>query len=341
MSEKRIREQINKTLEKIDNYKQTLEAIISFSHVLRWDDIKKEFKPNSYRFIARKMDTSEENRIIPNNEINPDLIVQLDENYGIVGEVKKSFPKNKNHWEGNFNQLIKYDDNLQGWKTPNEYIKTSDIVLLTHYKIKVDVSDYIKKRISDKNLSFNRNFSAIAFSRVQEIKAIITLEKFYGTLYDKVLDERFRLIVRVPLNKVIPLSNIIFYDDEPELTYIMEILWNKIFSQYPDKDAFIESGGIKIMTIEVNIHDLVKKLRTQFKDYIEDDKRQPRLPKTKWVKKALEMFVKLKYAKIDNLDENRYIVKNKSIKNTIQRFTREIYESQSKKKVKNTLNNFI
>ncbi len=163
MLEKRIREQINKTLEKIDNYKQTIEAIICFSHVLRWDDNTNELRPNSYNFIARQMSPSEENRININDDIYPDLIVQLDENYGIVGEVKKSFPKNKNYWEDNFNQLIKYDDNLKGWKTPNEHINTSDIVLLTHYKIKVDVSDYIIKRISDKSLSFNKNFAGIHF----------------------------------------------------------------------------------------------------------------------------------------------------------------------------------
>ncbi len=167
------------------------------------------------------------------------------------------------------------------------------------------------------------------------------MEKFYGTLYDKVLDERFRKIVRVPLDKVIPLSNIKFCDDEPELTYLMEILWNKIFSQYPDEDAFIESGGIKIMTIEVNIQDLVNKLRTQFTDYVEDDNRQPRLPKTKWVKKALEMFVKLKYAKNNDEDENIYIINYKSIKNTLANFTKEIIKSKNLKKIEGSLDKFI
>ena len=180
MSENRIKEQTNKILEEIDNYRQTLEAIVSFSHVLRWDDNNKALKPNSYTFIARKMNTSEENRANPNNEVNPDLIVQLNENYGIVVEVKKSFSKNKDYWEKNFSQLVKYDDKLKGWKTKNEYIDTSDIVLLTHYKIKVDVKDYIEKRISENDLVFNRNFSAISFIRSQGIKMFLALEKFYG-----------------------------------------------------------------------------------------------------------------------------------------------------------------
>lgn len=267
--------------------------------------------------------------------------MQLDYNYGIVCEAKKLFPQNRNLWKRNFNQLQKYDDSLKGWKTSNEYIKTSDIVLLTHYKIKVDVKDYLEENISNKNLFFGRNFSAIAFQRTLEANVFLTLEKFYGNLFDTVLNERFRRIVGVPLKKIIPFSNIKLYDYKPELSYMMEILWNKIFSQYPKMEEFMESGGIKIMTIKVNTHDLVKKLRTQFTDYIEGDSRQPALPKTKWVKEAMDMLVRLNYAKKDDKEDNNYTVKYKSIKNTIQRFTREIYESQSKKKVKDTLNNFI
>jgi len=36
MAENRIQVKVQKIIEKIDNYNQTLEAIICFSHVLRW-----------------------------------------------------------------------------------------------------------------------------------------------------------------------------------------------------------------------------------------------------------------------------------------------------------------
>ena len=173
------------------------------------------------------------------------------------------------------------------------------------------------------------------------MKTILTLEKFYGRLFDKELDERFRRIVRVPLDKVIPLSDIKFYDDKPELSYMMEILWNKIFSQYPKVEEFMESGGIKIINIDVNVDKLTQELRLQFTDCIEGDTRQPELPKTKWVKDAMDMFVKLNYAKIENLAENRYTVKFKSIKNTIEKFARDIIEFQNPKGIKGNLNNFL
>jgi len=339
MSENEIEEKVNRTIEKIDNYIQTLEAIIAFSHVLIWDDNRGDFRSNSYRFIARKMNTSENNRIKPNNEITPDLVVQLNETYGIVGEAKKSFPKNRILWRRNFTQLQKYDDDLKGWKTSNELITNSDIVLLTHNKIKVEVSDYIQDKVTNHEILFDRKFSAISFHRTLETKIFLTLEKFYGDLSDAVLNERFRRIVGVPLHKIIPLSNIKFYDDKPELPYIMEILWNKIFSQYPKMEDFMESGGIKIITINVNIDNLTQKLREQFTDYKEGDNRQPELPKARWVKKAMDMLVKLKYAEKVDAEGNNYTVKYKRIKNTLQRFTREIYKSR-KKKIK-TLNNFI
>ena len=341
MSEKDIEEAIKRIEEKVDNYNQTLEALVGFSHILRWNDEKADFKPNSYSFIARRMNTSEVNRIIPKNVVTPDLVIQLDENYGIVSEVKKSFPKDKELWIGNFNQLQKYDDELKGWKTSTEKIQNSDIILLTHYKIKVDVSDYIKKKISEKTLYFKRNFSAIAFHRTQEVNMYLNFEKFFGNLFDSVINERLRRIVGIPLKKIMPLSNIKFYDDKPELSYILEILWNKIFSQYPKMEEFMESGGIKIISIEVNVDDLTQKLREQFSDYNEGDPRQPEIPKTKWIKEAMEMLENLKYAKKSDKDDKEYTVRYRSITNTLQRFSHEIYEFLNVRPEITTLDEFL
>lgn len=341
MSEIEIEEAVKKILEKVDNYNQTLEALVGFSHVLRWNDEKEEFKPNSYSFIARRMTTSDENRISPEIEVTPDLIVQLDENYGIISEVKKSFPKDKELWITKFVQIQKYDDELTGWKTSTEKITNFDITLLTHYKIKVDISDYLIEKVSNETLVFNRKFSAVAFHRTQEANVFLNFEKFYGNLSDPVINERLRRIIGIPLNKIIPLSNIKFYDDKPELSYTMEILWNKIFSQYPKMEEFMESGGIKIINIEVNIDELTQKLREQFTDYFGGDPRQPELPKTRWVREALEMLEKLNYAKKSDNNDKEYTVKYKSIKNTLRRFSLEIQETLNEKHKIKTLDNFV
>ena len=62
MSEEDIEKKVKTIIEKIDNYNQTLESLIGFSHILRWDDEKEEFKTNSYSFIARRMNTSTNNQ---------------------------------------------------------------------------------------------------------------------------------------------------------------------------------------------------------------------------------------------------------------------------------------
>lgn len=334
MIDNKLEKKIQKILEKIDNYEQTLLAIICFSHVLRWDDNINRYKSNSYSFIARKMDTSNDNPITPNEVVTPDLVVQLNNNHGIVTEAKKSFPKNRNFWNRNINQLLKYDDNLQGWKTNNELIPISDIVLLTHNKIKVNVSDYIEERINNNTLNFSRKFALLAFQRAQNRKIYLSLEKGFGHLSNSELDERFRVSVRVPLEKVIPMSPIKFYDDKPKLPYIMDILWNNVFTQYPQLEEFMESAGVRIMIIRVNIHKITQQLKTQFTDYIEGDSRQPSLPKTKWIREAMDMFVKLNYA--NKIGNDEYIVKYKNLHQPIEKFTREIYQPKFK-----TLDNFI
>jgi len=321
---------VRKILEKINNYQQTINAILSLSHVLRWDNNNKNYYEDSFKFIARKMDTSNHNRISANNTITPDLIVQVNNNYGIVCEAKKSFPKNKDYWLKNFIQLEKYDDDLIGWETEDERIETSDIILLTHLKLSVPVRDYIEEKISRDELKFNNNFSLIGFTRSDELDTIMMLEKRYGKLFNLELDERLRQIERVPLKKIIPLNPIKFYDDKPELPYLMNILWTEIFNQYPEKEDFWTSGGIKIITIIVNLKDITDKLRVQFSDYSEHDKRQQVVPKTKWVKEAMEEFVKLGYAKKEN-EKNNYKIKYKSIKNPLTKFTEDIYGKKRKK----------
>lgn len=328
-------ETVQKILDKIDDYIQTLQAMISFSHVLKYDDKINDFKPYTYSFIARKMNTTKDNRINPESEVTPDLIVQLNRKYGIVAEAKKSLPQNQKFWKKKFDQLEKYDDNLQGWKTESEYIDTSDLVLIVHYKISIKVSDYIDKRINNNSLAFNRNFSIIAFQRMQNRKLTIALAKSYGNLSNTNLDNRFREIVRVPHDKLVLYFNQIkFYDDKPQIPYIMDILWNNIFNQYPQIEDFMESKGKKIITIRVNINELTEKLRIQFSDYDEDDRRQKAIPKTKWIREAMEMFIKLNYAKKEGNDD--YVVKYKNLQQPLEKFVREVYIKKPK-----TLNEYL
>lgn len=314
----------NKPLrEKVDDYEETISAIISFCHFVRWDENKQDFKKGSYFFIGRKMDEPSK------NQITPDFVVQLNDNYGIVGEAKKSFTRDDKFWIKNFEQLQKYDHDLKGWKTHDEHIRTSDVVLLTHYSRKVDVTDYIQEKISEGVISFNNNFVVIAFSRIDQSKTFIYLEKAFGNLSDQTLDEKIRKIVHIPLDKILPIHNIRFYDAKPPLPLTMSILWNNMFNQIPPVEIFMDSKGRQIK-IEVNVDDLTYKVRQQFALPQNNDHRLPEIPKTSWIREAMEMFLKLKYAtkKIGSNDD--YIIKYKSMKEPLETFASKIAEDQQK-----------
>ncbi len=325
-----MEERLYDLLDKINNYEQTINAIICFSHVLRWEEVdgERSFRPNSYYSIGRRMDTSPSNRINPENKVTPDLIVELNENYGIVCEVKKSLPRNRAYWNKTINQLIKYDDDLKGWITENEYIQRSDVVFLIHNDIKVFVFDYLNNRINiNRDLNFNRSFATIAFYRVDQRKTWINFEKGFGNLSDRNLDEKFRLIWKVPLEEVRPLNPTKFYDAKPEVSYTMSILWIDTFSQYPRQEEFMEAEGRKIITIRINIEELVNRMKNQFfPSLIENDPRQQKVPKSRWVKEAMKMFVRLNYAYKEQDLEDVYIVKYKRIVKPLETFTREVLE---------------
>jgi len=277
------------------------------------------------------MNTSEENTIAPKTIITPDLIIQYDDNYGIVTELKKSFPKDKKRWNKTFKkQLKKYDDVLKGWKTEDGFIDSSDIVLLTDYRLKTIISDYIREKIGKSEISFDKNFALISFLRNTQNDPFMVFEKGFGNLSDNTLDTRFHNIHSVPLKKIVAFNTIKFYDDKPPLPYIMNILWTKIFNQYPKMEEFMESKGKKIISIEINIDDLTNKLKTQYSDYDKNDDRQPEVPKTGWIRDALDKFVELKYAKRHLNNRDNYIIRYKTIKNPIKRFTEDMYGKKEK-----------
>jgi len=126
--------EVKTLLNQVDDYEETVLSSIAFCHLFRWNDMDKQIEPDSYFFFGRKMDTSKTNRIHPNTTVTPDFIIQLNDHYGIIGEVKM-LPKDDTLWNDNFLQLQKYDDDLKGWKTKNEKIEKSvPIYPLTPYR---------------------------------------------------------------------------------------------------------------------------------------------------------------------------------------------------------------
>src|SRR5437773_709938 len=149
---------VDELLNEVDNYIQTVGAIVSLGHIIIYD-FKGKYK------IAPKFQTSATNRVSTNTEVTPDIAAQTD-SMSLAGEVKKGFPKNQEYWEDDIKQLQKYDDLLTGW--PLRPTTDHDIVLLTHYNMSRRVQKYVQEQLDEKNVKFDRPFVILEFIRSRD-----------------------------------------------------------------------------------------------------------------------------------------------------------------------------
>jgi hypothetical protein len=287
-----MRDKVQKTLEDVDNYEQSVNATLATLHIYKYDDTTKKIDASIKSWFGKKMNPG---------EITPDLLIQLDEQRGIITELKRSLPKNegdKDLWKEEFDQLKKYDSDLKGWETPNKKITEQDLILLTSQKIGIHVNDYI----DEKNLSFkdfSKEFAVLQFNPASGIKQAVFLQKIKGkvTDYKKITNDRLRTGITVSLEYLLMsgLSKIKFIDVKPNIVYLMSIMWDFVFSSIPTEEDWRtarESKGGKIVEISIDVDDVRTKLNQNFT--INGDNG---VVKNEWVKEALENFVKIKLAK--------------------------------------------
>ena len=115
--------EVEKLLNKMDNYRQTVGAIVALSHTLI------RYYAADVR-VGHPLKPSSQNRIQNKDYVTPDIVSQGND-LNLIGEVKKSFPSDKTRWLQNIKQVEKYDDEFTNWI--NRDVKTHDVMLLTHY----------------------------------------------------------------------------------------------------------------------------------------------------------------------------------------------------------------
>lgn len=328
-------ERLRKILNEVEDYEETVIAIIAFSHEVRWDRETKQTLPNSLFMIGRRM-----GRIDPteNSEhaLTPDIVIHLNNSYGIIAEVKKKFPSERSHWGKTFEQINRYDKDLIGWATPNETIENYDLALLTHITRKVDITDYYKEQYEKGRYHFRKKFTIVAFNRGGEGEESMYIEKHYGEFTDANLNERLRRVVSIPLEAVLPLYSIKFYDSRPPIVYLLNILWMDIFPQFLSQES-TENEFKKPPTIKLDVAEVTERLQRQF-SHMRDDNRQQEIPRQDWVKESMETLVRLKLAKRLSDSPSLYEIEFKTIRNPLNSFARKIRRARKIKKYSNNIN---
>lgn len=289
---------------RINDYKQTIHAIVGFMNLYLYDNERKEMRNDVIPFQGRRFDPSPAKSFSQKggevNYIIPDFGILLPSNNGVIGEVKKSFPRDQNLWFKTFDQLMRYDDDLVGWPTDKEKINSHDIVLILHQSRGAGVVEFYETH-KEKKIEIKRPFSIVEFNRSDEEKSYFFFRKSLGNLSEEAVDRQLKYGVPVPMDILIGIySTVKIYDDEPPLPYLLEVIWTHVaLEKASESERFKKLRKNQKMDVKLEVETIIEELHKGFSfraHYDIDSKRQPRIPKREWVVRACNKLVELKEA---------------------------------------------
>lgn len=290
-----MKEAVKSLKDKIDNYEQTIIAIIGFMNFYKFNSDKTPCK----LFQGRKLTPTQENGT---EFLTPDIGILQSDNSGVIGEVKHCFPKDQDLWVKSFEQLKKYDDVLEGWPNKSGFAKKHDIVLLTHQTRVRAVANFYRRQAKNKKLRYVNPFSIIEYNRTSGSQEFFFFRIEQGALTDKKVYSKLKEGAAVPMNVFVEnYAPIKFYDDKPETPYLMFLIWVYIvLVKASENEKFKHLNKSQKLDIEFSIEEIVNSLRNGYSFKLinsENSERQPLAPRTSWVKEACNKFVEWGEAK--------------------------------------------
>ena len=308
--------------ERIDDYTDSVFAIIGFINLFRFDDKAKKMRDNIKVYQGRRMRTSSSNRISPDNDVTPDFCIYDTSNKGVVGEVKKAFPENRDYWMDDFQQLMSYDDNFLNWMTKTGTIDDHEIVLLAEQTRSQAVKDYFEER-KDKEILFTKNFVIVEFNRNDQVKAFFFFRKMYGgfRLFPQI-DTRLHEGVPVTIEKLMPhYEKIKLYDAKPPLPYLLHLIWENVIMLRASQDEHFKTA--RKLTIEITIDEIMEELHRNYSFSqltADDDTYRPKIPLKPWIVESMNALITFKLAKWKDRTTGECIVYFKKFKETLKTF---------------------
>jgi hypothetical protein len=297
----------------IDSYKDTVWMMLALIHELGWDD-----NARATRTDVKHEHGNKQQRSGSNDPVTPDvaMIVPVD---GVMGEAKIGFsPKVR---EPTRDQVLKYDDALSVWIADGR-VTTGSTILLTHHSRKVDAADFFEAETKAGRFQPKNAFAIIGGVRNSQAAEFISIERQYGRLANASKDEKLRKVLLIKLEHLVQgYGNIYFYDGEPPLLYLMQVIWDFILPSLQKETAFLNarpepedtgdgsgdgspaiSGGTKKakktpsgIEIRVSMDEVADRLRDFYSMKVLNPG-LPESPRRSLVREALDHFVEYKLA---------------------------------------------
>jgi hypothetical protein len=289
-----------RVLDEIDDYQDSVFAIIGFANFYRYDDDTKTMRDDVLVFQGRRLTpSSAKTKNSDGNTVEfvtPDVGVMLPTNIGVLAEVKKSFPADEQHWLDDFKQLMAYDDDLNGWPSSSGSVTEHDVVLLVHWSRGRAVCKFYDKH-QGQEIMFTRPFCIVEFNRSNERQAYFSFRTAKGNLTDARVNSKLENGVQVPMYVLTrAYSEIKIYDQEPPMAYMLHLIWEQVInakaSENPKYSALKKRQRIDV---EVTVEDVVNELHEKFSFHqlhTQTGDRQPKIPKAEWVQRAFDKLVK-------------------------------------------------
>jgi hypothetical protein len=287
--------------DKINDYENSIQAIVGFVNFYVYDDVAKSNRPGVRVFQGLRLTPSPDKRTTPEGNavdyVTPDLGVLLPANTGVLGEVKLSFPKDRERWIDDFRQLMRYDDDLHGWPSDDGRVSSHDIVLITHQSRAVAVRKFFEARLGTE-ISFARTFVIVQCNRSDQGRMYLFFQRVSGTLSDGRLDQRLEEGVPVPMDVfVVKYSTVKLYDAEPPLPYMLQLIWdNVVVSAARSLPKFETLRRKQKLPVVLEVDDIVDQLRSGFSFRSVQGVQHaagPAVPAKAWVVRALEQLIAL------------------------------------------------
>ncbi|HVC98995.1 MAG TPA: hypothetical protein VND64_35350, partial [Pirellulales bacterium] len=148
--------------------------------------------------------------------VTPDIGVLLPNATGVLAEVKLSFPKDQAHWMDDFEQLMRYGGELQGWPSADGRVGVHDVVLITKQGRAVPVKKFYEARVG-KEIVFERPFAIVSYNRSDE------RQKYYPNLFTT--PARLHIRLDIILKGGVAVSQAQFAEKPPPFPHVQQGSW--------------------------------------------------------------------------------------------------------------------
>jgi len=277
------------------------EAFAEFSY----DEILSDFYFDRFPTIPRSGE----------DDLTPDFTIYFDDNYGIIGEIKRTFPEDDRAFNSTVDQLSKYDDShslktssgsrvepdvcdvvtlISGSDAPQIGTRISDlreqgefnfennlVVLRYQYNTTADLSRYEFQRVTQVDDEFQDSVLPLPSDKL--LSSELGEQGSYGTM--KVYPTHFTSIkVKTPV-----------CNDDPPTSYLATILWHKIFPEYLTRDDFHEwrqGNAQKTIPLKITLDEIQQRVN---EDYLQNG----HIRKT-WIRDALDFLATANLARSTN-----------------------------------------